>query len=422
MARKAWVFLLALGLFLVPATAATAATAAASSDAILQPEFGWHGRAIQAPHTHRHNMKLTSTARSLRGWSAGPAAFGTGTKTPSGSLRVREVQRRLTRLGYDSGPVDGVYGPRTQAAVAWFQLKHGLPANGRATLATVGHLRERTGTSSARPPRADRSAGIEAAPRVQAPAPAAAATDEALPSWLKYAGLTYLLFHLVGFGYFIGRRWSRRRPAPRPEPSRETGSPRAVGYVRLAPGARSASFHAQAAAIETGCLARGLTLVSLVSDVEQDAKTPHNPMPALADALARLQSGEADRLVVSRLDHLARTRNELATLLNTIGRRNAALVVLDRNVDTARLPDPVQPDQILRRPAHRTGSLRPVGTRAIDSHIASMLNEGLSPEEIATALNHEPVPPPEGVQWEFQGIEAALRRGGHVQSKERSDV
>jgi hypothetical protein len=308
--------------------------------------------------------------------------------------------------------------------VAWFQLKHGLPANGRATLATVGHLRERTGTSPARPPRADRSAGIEAAPRVQAPAPApaAAATDEALPSWLKYAGLTYLLLHLVGFGYFIGRRWSRRRPAPRLEPSCETGSPRAVGYVRLAPGARSASFHAQAAAIETGCLARGLTLVSLVSDVEQDAKTPHNPMPALADALARLQSGEVDRLVVSRLDHLARTRNELATLLNTIGRRNAALVVLDRNVDTARLPDPVQPDQILRRPAHRTGSLRPVGTRAIDSHIASMLNEGLSPEEIATALNHEPVPPPEGVQWEFQGIEAALRRGGHVQSKERSDV
>ena len=145
-------------------------------------------------------------------------------------------------------------------------------------------------------------------------------------------------------------------------------------------------------------------------------------MPALADALARLQSGEADRLVVSRLDHLARTRDELATLLNTIGRRNAALVVLDRNVDTARLPDPVQPDQILRRPAHRTRFLRPVGTRAIDSHIASMLNEGLSPEEIATALNHEPVPPPEGVQWEFQGIEAALRRGGHVQSKERSDV
>ena len=48
-ARKAWVLLLALGLLLVPATAATAD---ASSDAMLEPESGWHGRAIQEPHTH----------------------------------------------------------------------------------------------------------------------------------------------------------------------------------------------------------------------------------------------------------------------------------------------------------------------------------------------------------------------------------
>ncbi len=60
---------------------------------------------------------------------------------------MREVQRRLHRLGYRPGPIDGLFGPLTRSSVAWFQVKHGLPVNGRATLATVRHLRARTGAS-----------------------------------------------------------------------------------------------------------------------------------------------------------------------------------------------------------------------------------------------------------------------------------
>lgn len=39
---------------------------------------------------------------------------------------VAEAQRRLTRLGYAPGPVDGIQGPRTNAALAKWQREHGL--------------------------------------------------------------------------------------------------------------------------------------------------------------------------------------------------------------------------------------------------------------------------------------------------------
>jgi N-acetyl-anhydromuramyl-L-alanine amidase AmpD len=45
-------------------------------------------------------------------------------------MDVREVQRRLTALGYDPGPTDGHAGPRTRAAVVAFQKARGLWADG----------------------------------------------------------------------------------------------------------------------------------------------------------------------------------------------------------------------------------------------------------------------------------------------------
>ena len=40
------------------------------------------------------------------------------------------VQARLNNLGYDCSPVDGINGPRTQAAVKAFQKDHGLEVDG----------------------------------------------------------------------------------------------------------------------------------------------------------------------------------------------------------------------------------------------------------------------------------------------------
>ena len=43
---------------------------------------------------------------------------------------VLAVQERLAQLGYDPGPLDGIYGPQTEAAVRAFQSDHGLTVDG----------------------------------------------------------------------------------------------------------------------------------------------------------------------------------------------------------------------------------------------------------------------------------------------------
>ena len=53
---------------------------------------------------------------------------------------VRELQRRLNRLGFDAGYDDGLFGPQTVAAVREFQLNAGLLVDGIAGRETIDHL------------------------------------------------------------------------------------------------------------------------------------------------------------------------------------------------------------------------------------------------------------------------------------------
>jgi peptidoglycan hydrolase-like protein with peptidoglycan-binding domain len=43
---------------------------------------------------------------------------------------VKRLQQQLKDAGFDVGPVDGIFGPRTEAAVNAFRARHGLPQNG----------------------------------------------------------------------------------------------------------------------------------------------------------------------------------------------------------------------------------------------------------------------------------------------------
>jgi peptidoglycan hydrolase-like protein with peptidoglycan-binding domain len=49
----------------------------------------------------------------------------------SADLDQRQVQQMLTDLGYYRGPIDGISGPQTRAAVAVFRQEHDLPPGGK---------------------------------------------------------------------------------------------------------------------------------------------------------------------------------------------------------------------------------------------------------------------------------------------------
>lgn len=55
---------------------------------------------------------------------------------------VTEIQSHLSNLGYDPGPVDGVCGPRTRAAIRQYQQDRGLIADGVPSVALAESLRE----------------------------------------------------------------------------------------------------------------------------------------------------------------------------------------------------------------------------------------------------------------------------------------
>jgi uncharacterized membrane protein YkoI len=64
-------------------------------------------------------------------------AFSTGQPQ---SDQMRQIQTALNQRGYDAGQVDGIWGPKTQAAVRNFQTAQHLPATGQLDLQTLTDL------------------------------------------------------------------------------------------------------------------------------------------------------------------------------------------------------------------------------------------------------------------------------------------
>jgi peptidoglycan hydrolase-like protein with peptidoglycan-binding domain len=89
------------------------------------------------------------TRAALRRSTRRPLVRGAGYGQPGGSRQVRQVQRRLRALGHDPGPIDGLFGPRTEAAVARLQADRALAVDGivgpstRAVLGPLGEGGER---------------------------------------------------------------------------------------------------------------------------------------------------------------------------------------------------------------------------------------------------------------------------------------
>lgn len=85
-------------------------------------------------------MRLTSyyaPAASAAPTGSGSAPFTEGLGQPMRGPKVLKMQQMLAKWGFDVGPLDGYFGPRTEAAVRAYQRAAGFPENGRWLLWTA---------------------------------------------------------------------------------------------------------------------------------------------------------------------------------------------------------------------------------------------------------------------------------------------
>jgi len=125
------------------------------------------------------------------------------------------------------------------------------------------------------------------------------------------------------------------RKPNRPAPS-ETDRRRIVAYIRVSTDKQAehgVSLDAQRAKVEQYAALYDLELVAVEVDA-LSAKTTA-ARPALARALAMLDAGTADGLLVVKLDRLTRSVRDLGDLIESyFGSRGAALISVSENVDT----------------------------------------------------------------------------------------
>jgi N-acetylmuramoyl-L-alanine amidase len=75
-------------------------------------------------------------------WSLGDRLLRYDPERPIRGDDVISLQERVHELGYDAGPVDGVFGPETEIGLRAFQRDYGLTADGTCGPATLRALRQ----------------------------------------------------------------------------------------------------------------------------------------------------------------------------------------------------------------------------------------------------------------------------------------
>lgn len=199
-----------------------------------------------------------------------------------------------------------------------------------------------------------------------------------------------------------------------------TSRVRIVGYVRVSTadqGENGVGLEAQRQIIEAEVMRRGWSLVAVYEDVASGKST--NGRHGLQDALEAIERGEADGLLVAKLDRLSRSLADFASLMERSRRRGWVLVAVDLGVDTS-TPSGELLSTVVASVAQyerrligqrtrealavkRAQGVRlgrpPVVTDATVQRIRRLRRSGRSFSAIASALNAQGVPSPLGGQW-----------------------
>jgi peptidoglycan hydrolase-like protein with peptidoglycan-binding domain/DNA invertase Pin-like site-specific DNA recombinase len=161
-----------------------------------------------------------ATRKALRRASGGRLTRGAGYAQRAGSPRVKKLQRELRRRGLKPGPIDGLFGPRTEAAVFRLQRRQGLPVKGFVDARTRHALAAAPDPRGARP--ADRRSPMAKPPRPTAIALTGMEPAEDPTGWLVLTAVMALVLGAVA-GLLAGRL--------RPIPSQAPGVALARGVV-----------------------------------------------------------------------------------------------------------------------------------------------------------------------------------------------
>jgi DNA invertase Pin-like site-specific DNA recombinase len=188
-----------------------------------------------------------------------------------------------------------------------------------------------------------------------------------------------------------------------------------------------AGLSAQRQAILREAKRRGWTLVELIEDGGYSARDLKRPGIQLA--LEALERGEADALVVAKLDRLSRSMLDFAGIMNTAQKQGWGLIALDCAVDTTtpageamanvlatfaqferRLIQQRTKEALAIKKAQGVRLGRP---RSLDRKIANRIvrerREGATLASIANALNADEIPTAQGgKKWHPSTIRAVL--------------
>jgi hypothetical protein len=298
------------------------------------PSAGWHGQPIRRPYEARSSQRTTAQPR-----DGAAMRLGAGYGRADGSRPVSRLRRMLLGLGYECGPADGWFGPRTEASVRWFQIKHGLSATGVADAETLRILRLRDGLAAGADRRAPARSSVIASPLAWPRADASPMQYDDGHSGPGVAGsvLLALVLSLALAGLALLARAARRRrvargpkAAPVPAGRRLAVSSRGLTAIGYARGRDADEFKRHKAVIERACAQRGWTLTSLVRD-SHAAKAGGRNRSGLAYALEQLANGDGSRLVTG----LARSPRRLGVLLEWCAGHGVDPVAVDVGLDSS---------------------------------------------------------------------------------------
>ena len=210
---------------------------------------------------------------------------------------------------------------------------------------------------------------------------------------------------------------------------------RVVGYARLSKGeGGDLGLQAQKRAILAEIERRGWELVGEIrEEIKSGAKAANRPV--LQEALAAVRRGEADAVVVARLDRLSRSVVDAGRLLDEARRRGFNIVALDFGLDLS-TPQGELVANILTSVAqwerrvigqrtsaalrakmaqgwrpHRADPLIPAAVRR---KIVRLHRAGISQRKIAEELNAASVPAV-GERWHRGTVIRVLRQEGRRQ-------